>query len=351
MDENREVVNFSEVLTALADTDTPFPPRLLRGFSDMSYRSLKELLLVWNTIPDARKVGVLEDLDDLLEKDTLVNFDDLAKVVLCDSNPKVRVTALGLLWENEEPRLVSTLINLLNDDPDEAVRTLAASLLGRFVLLGELDSISENLKNEIIDNLLQTSVGAELSQVKRRALESLGYSSHPDVPGLIRNAYETEDIPWVASALCAMGRSADEQWESHVLAQLNSPDTEVQFEAVRAAGELELASAREPLLSLLDEEIEDREVKFAVIWALSQIGGEDIKEKFDELLTDAIDEEEIEWIEKAIENLELSASQGFDMLDFSPDDESNEPDFDEDEDDPDGEFSDEDFDEDETDDL
>jgi HEAT repeat protein len=192
-------------------------------------------------------------------------------------------------------------------------------------------------------------VGAELPQVKRRALESLGYSSHPDVPGLIRNAYDTEDIPWVASALCAMGRSADEQWESQVLAQLNSPDNEVQFEAVRASGELELASAREPLLTLLDEEIEDREIKFAVIWALSQIGGEEIKEKFDELLADAVDEEEIDWIEKAVENLELSASQGLDMLDFSPDDENNELDFDEDEDSLSDEYFDEDFDEDETD--
>lgn len=349
MDENSEVVNFSELLAALADTNTPFPPRLLRGFSDLPYRNLKELLSIWKTIPDARKIGILEDLDDLMEKDTLVNFDDLAKVVICDSNPEVRVTALGLLWENEEPRIAPILMNLLNNDPDEAVRASAASLLGRFVLLGELDSLSVNLKNEIIDNLMTISTSAELPQVKRRALESLGYSSHTDVPGLIRNAYETEDIPWVASALCAMGRSADDQWESFVLAQLNSPDTEVQFEAVRAAGELELASAREPLLSFLDEEIEDHEIKLAVIWALSQIGGEDIKEKFDELLSDAVDEEETEWIEKAIDNLELSSSQGLDLLDFSPDDDSDELDFDEDADSLDDEYLDEDFDEDETD--
>ncbi len=349
MDENHEVVSFSEVLAALADTNTPFPPHLLRGFSDLSHRNLKELITVWNTLPDARKVGVLEDLDDLIEKDTLVNFDELAKAVICDPNPEVRVTALGLLWENEQPRIVPMLVNLVNHDPDEAVRASAASLLGRFVLLGELDGIAENLKNEIIDNLISISEGPELPRVKQRALESLGYSSHPEVPRLIRNAYETEDIPWVASALCAMGRSADDQWESHVLAKLNSPDTEVQFEAVRAAGELELTAAREPLLSFLDEEIEDNEIKFAVVWALSQIGGEDIKEKFDELLSDAVDDEEIEWIEKAIENLELSSSQGLDMLDFSPDEDNEELDYEEDADGSVEDYSDEDFDLDETD--
>ncbi len=349
MDENHEVVNFSEVLTALKDMNNPFPPRLLRGFSDISHRDLKELLLAWKDLPDSRKVSLLEDLDDLIEKDTLVNFDDLAKAVLCDENPEVRVTALGLLWENENPRMIPILINLLNTDPDEAVRATAASLLGRFVLLGELDSISQELKDEVVEHLMSISSSPDLPQVKQRALESLGYSSHPDVARLIRNAYETSDILWVASALCAMGRSADDRWQAHVHSQLNSPDAEVQFEAIRAAGELEMTSAREPLLALLDEEIEDNEIKFAIIWALSQIGGEEVKDKFEELLSDAVDDEEIDWIEKAIENLELSSSEGFEMLDFSPDDDHETLDFDEDQDSANDEFMDETFDEDEAD--
>lgn len=329
MDENEETINFSDALLALADLKVPFPPRFLRSFSDLSHKNIKDLLQIWDKLPDTRKVGLLQDLDELLEKDTLVNFDVLAKSVICDANPEVRVTALGLLWECEEPRIVPMLLQILRGDPDEAVRATAASLLGRFVLLGELDSISETLKNEIVEHLIDVSTSQELSRVKQRALESLGYSSHPTVIELIRNAYDTNDISWVASALCAMGRSADDQWASRVVAHLDSPDVEVQFEAVRAAGELELISAKEKLLSLLDEDLEDIETKYAIIWSLSQIGGDEIKHKFNEMLADAVDEEEIDWLEKAIENLDLNISQGFDMMDFSSGAGDENPDLDE----------------------
>jgi len=330
MDENLETINFSQVLSALADVNTPFPPRLLRGFSDLTHRNIKDLLPVWETLPEARKVGILEDLDDLIEKDTLVCFDELAKSLITDQSPKVRVASLNLLWECEEPRIVPLLIDLLDHDSDEAVRAATASLLGRFVLLGELDAISEKLRDDVVNRLIAVSRSKELPRVKQRALESLGYSSHPDVTELIRKAYESNDILWVTSALCAMGRSADEQWASSIQESLNSQDSEIQFEAVRAAGELELVSSRETLLDLLDEEIEDTEIKLAVIWALSQIGGDEVKEKFEELLASSVDDDEIEWIEKALENLELSGTAGMEMLDFSADDEDEDLDFDED---------------------
>ncbi len=340
MDEIEDSINFSQVLSALTDINTPFPPRLLRGFSDLTHRNTKDLLPVWDTLPESRKIGILEDLDDLIEKDTLVNFDELAKSVISDPSAKVRVAALNLLWECEEPRIVPILLNLLDHDPDEAVRASSASLLGRFILLGELDAISEKLKDEIVNRLIDLHQSKELPRVKQRALESLGYSSNPQVSKLIRNAYHSNDIPWVTSALCAMGRSADEQWAAMVQESINSQDAEVQYEAVRAAGELELASTREQLLTLLDEGIEDTETRLAVIWSLSQIGGDEVKEKFEELLSRTNDEEEIEWIEKALENLELSGTGGMEMLDFSPEedeefdsDEDVDLDFDEEQDD------------------
>lgn len=331
MDDNQETINFSQVLSALTDINTPFPPRLLRGFSDLTHRNIKDLLLVWETLPESRKISILEDLDDLIEKDTLVNFDELAKSVITDPSAKVRVAALDLLWECEEPRIIPLLLQLLDQDPDEAVRASSASLLGRFVLLGELDAISEKLKDEIVNRLIDINQSKELPRVKQRALESLGYSSHPQVSELIRNAYDSKDMPWVTSALCAMGRSADEQWAAMIQESITSQDPEVQYEAVRAAGELELASARESLLALLDEEIEDTETRLAVIWSLSQIGGDEVKEKFEALLSRANDDEEIDWIEKALENLELSGSGGMEMLDFSPE-EDEEDEFEEDDD-------------------
>lgn len=330
MDEIPETIKFSDALAALQDLDTPFPPRFLRSFSDLSRKNLRELALVWVTLPEQRKVGVLEDLEDLIEKDTIVNFDDLAKAVIDDPDPRVRVLAVRLLWECEEVRIVPMLVEILRGDEDEAVRAAAASLLGKFVLLGELESIEDSVRISVVNNLIEVVSGAEYPQVKQRALESLGYTSNPLVPEMIQRAFESKDIPWVTSALCAMGRSADERWESNVESKLNSPDVEVQFEAVRAAGELELSSARDTLLALLDDEIEDNETRLAVIWSLSQIGGDDVKEKLNGLLENALDDEEIEWIEKALENLELTSAENLELLDFAPDGEKEELELEED---------------------
>lgn len=318
MDE-KNALEFSQALSALTDLDVPFPPQYLRAFSDLSRHNLRELTSVWKSLPATRKVNLLEDLDDLAEHDTLVNFDELAKSILVDEEPAVRVLAIRLLWECEETRIVPSLIDLFRGDANEDVRAAAASLLGKFVLLGELEAIPDAIRISVVNNLIDSVDGEERPLVKQRALESLGYSSHPLVPTMIRKAFESNEISWITSSLCAMGRSADESWANLVESKLDSPDMEVQFEAIRAAGELELATSREKLIDLLDEEIENDDNRLAAIWALSQIGGEEVKDKLETLLEKAGDEEEAEWIEKALENLEFSSSMDMDMLDLSRD--------------------------------
>ena len=329
MNASDETINYSEALQALKDMSVPYPVRFLSVYSDLSPVKLKELMQAWPSIPITRKVSLLEDLEALLEKDTLVNYDDLARALLYDPEPSVRIPALRLLWECEEPAIIPDLVNISANDTDESARANAASLLGKFILIGELDALKPGLKELLIDHLVNIVLSSEKEQVKQRALESLGYASHPAIPELIRNAFDSTDTSWVTAALCAIGRSADDVWAPQVESMLTSLDPEVQFEAIRAAGELELASAREQLLELLDEDIEDEEIRLALIWSLSQIGGDEVKEKLDELLHTAVSDEEIEWLEKAMENLDLSASSSMDLLDFSPDeDDEFDPDLD-----------------------
>ncbi len=323
-----EMINFSEVLSALQDTTTPFPVRFLRSFSDLSPAQIKNLMAIWPSIALKRKISLLEDLEAVMEKDTLVNFDNFARIMLTDPEPGVRTPALRLLWECEDPSIIPGLIELSAKDEDESVRATTVSLLGKFVLLGELDALKAGVKELINDHLVSIVLGHDTSRVKQRALESLGYSSSPDVPELIRNAFQSNDTSWVTSALCAMGRSADDTWGPQVESMLASPDPEVMFEAIRAAGELELSASREQLLALLDEDIEDDEIRLALIWSLSQIGGDEVKEKLDQLLENAVSDEEVEWIEKAMENLDISSSANMDLLDFSPEDEDDEGDDD-----------------------
>ncbi len=321
MNDSMETIEFSEVLKTLQDTNNPFPPRYLRSFSDLSRRHLKDLLSIWEDLPEARKVNLLEDLEDILESDTLVNFDNLARVLLTDRVAAIRVLAIRLLWECEEPNLIPELLALSTDDQNVDARSASTSLLGKYVLLGELDALQPEIKDQVVNRLIGIVGGDDQIRVKRRALESLGYSSHPAVPSLIQNAYLSSDNEWITSALCAMGRSADEDWASQVDKMLTSAIPEIQFEAIRAAGELELSSSRDKLLTLLDAGIDDEENRLALIWSLSQIGGDDVKEKLIELLENASDEEEAEWIERAIENLELSSPGGLNTLGFDRNDE------------------------------
>ncbi|HCS40331.1 MAG TPA: hypothetical protein DIW44_12205 [Anaerolineaceae bacterium] len=347
MEEELERIKFSEVAAALKDTDHPFPPRLLRGFSDLFPRDIKEFIPIWQDATITRKISLLEDLEEITEKDTLVCFDEVAKAVINDLDPRVRVLSIRLLWECEDPKLVPTLIELMLEDIDEGVRSTAASLLGHFVYLGELEEIPDVVKISAVKNLLDVVLSEEVSQVRMRALESLGYSSHPKVPALIKAAYDSKENLWVACALCAMGRSADDQWSEFVQEKLDSNDSDIKFEAARAAGELEIATALDQLFTMVEEEDFDSEIRLAAIWSLSQIGGREVKDKLQELLKDSDSEEEIEWLEKALENLEISSSSdGLNFLNFSPkgdvDEEDDLDDLDElDEDD---EFGDVDFD-------
>ncbi len=328
---------FDKVVEALLDQNQPFPPSLLRNFSDLSPKDLRTLKQLWPAIEPRRKLSLFEDLETIAENDTLVNFDEFAKLGIADVDPAVRVMAIRLLWECEEIALVPLLTDMMESDGAEDVRAAAASALGKFVYLGELDSIPDSLKISLVQNLLDVVTGEDLPFVRRNALESLGYSGNPKVPGLLHKALESDDNQWATSALFAISRSADEQWSDVVLKYLERSETEILFEAVRAAGELELDEARDTLLELLDSNDDDPELRYAIIWSLSQIGGEGVKDIFEDLLKKSADDEEISWLERGLENLDLGGD--IDKMDFlnlegNPDpldDDDDDGDFDEDE--------------------
>lgn len=327
-----QIHKFDRTLQALLDNSQPFPANLLRSFSDLSSRDLRALEQEWSKVDDKRKVSLFEDLENIAESDTLVNFDEFAKIGLADPNPAVRVMAIRLLWECDETRLIPVYIELMLSDPGEDVRAAAASALGKFVYLGELESIADDLRISVVQNLLDVVKSEELPLVRRNALESLGYSSNTQVVSLIQNALTSDETQWLVSALFAIGRSADDQWSDTVIKYLGHSDSEVKFEAIRAAGELELDAARDNLLTYLDESDEDPELRYAAIWSLSQIGGEGIKEKFEELTERSEDEDELQWLERGLENLDLGGDlDKMELLNFD-DDSAVDDEIDEDED-------------------
>lgn len=303
----RSHVTFKEVATALLDNCRPFSPRYLHHFSDISSSDLEDLKKIWLQVNLDRRVALLEDLEELAEADTVVSFNGVARFALSDPEGRVRATAIRLMWESDDVRLVPVFTKMMFEDKEEIVRAQAASALGLFVYIGELEAIPSFSHQKIEDDLLKVLSGTDNPIVRRRALESLGFSGREEVSVLIRKAYDDGDTQWLASALFAMGRSADEQWEESILKNLDHSDPDVQVEAIRAAGQLELDSAREPLLKKIGEgEGLDVDLRAAVIWSLSQIGGERVREELDKLYDATEDESEAEYIEDAMDNLSFT---------------------------------------------
>lgn len=302
----KTILPFSKVLDALLDEQTPFPPAYLHRFSDLTHENVIQIKNIWARVNPERRLALLEDLEELAEVDTLVLFDDMAKIALSDSDPRVRATAVRLLWECGDRPLIPTFLNMMVKDTDMVVRASAATALGMFVYRGELEELPTETLTRIEDQLLKVAQGDDEPLVRRRALESLGYSSRDEVPALLQAAYESPEGEWQASALFGMGRSADGRWEKAVLDRLEALESEVQLEAIRAAGELGLESTRPLFLEKLQDyaALED-EIRMSIVWSLSQIGGKDVREALEKLLETLEDEEEADYIELALENLQV----------------------------------------------
>jgi HEAT repeat protein len=126
-----------------------------------------------------------------------------------------------------------------------------------------------------------------------------------------------------------MGRSSNERWKKQVLSKLHAPDEDIRSEAIHAAGELELTSARSILLDMLEDE-EDLELRRELIWALTKIGGEGVRNRLEEILEAEEDDEEADFIEEAMDNLSFTEDMAqFDLFDLDPDLDLHEEEMDE----------------------
>jgi hypothetical protein len=316
---NDQTASFQTVLDSLLAPGRDFPRIYLGHFSDIQPLELQSVLDIWERINLSRKLSLLEGLEALAAKDTLVSFDDFARSILDDPEPSVRVRALRLLDECDDVKLIPTYLGMLKDDPDVGVRAEVANVLNLFADLGELEEIEEEAYEEVHSALLESARGEEDARVRRRAIESLGWSSHPEVIALVESGFEQPETEWKVSALIAMGRSANDIWEDRILRSLLDADDKIRRAAVVSAGSLALKSARIPLLRMLEGE-DAEEVITAAIWSLSQIGGEDVDTYLETLLAQAEDDDLIAFLEEALDNLAFTEDMDrFDLLAIDPD--------------------------------
>ncbi|OGO31992.1 MAG: hypothetical protein A2136_05815 [Chloroflexi bacterium RBG_16_54_11] len=313
-------VPLSKLIDALLDQNIQFHPRYLVRLSDLDPQDTAELAQVWPKVTLRRREALLEDLEETHLADDLQNFEAVARIALKDEDPGVRTRAISILREYELVDLLPTFINMSEHDTDATVRANAAAALATFIYLGEVEEISHSKLRQVEDTLLRILSGTDTTLVRRRALEALGFSSREELVDLIENAYKSDDMDWLVSALFAMGRSANTRWRTQVEQMLTHTRPGVRAEAASAAGELEIRTATPTLMELLDDP--DLDVRLASIWALSQIGGDGVREALENQLENTEDDEEADQTDNALENLEFSDEmRDISLLEIYEDDE------------------------------
>lgn len=309
-------ITIEQLVEALVDDSEPLLPRFLLRLSDLEGVELEVVRKNWADIPLLRRQTLMEDLAQLASEDYVLSFESIGRLALKDRDARVRFGGVQTLVANEcdNPELISELLYLAEHDPYDHVRATAVAALGAYVYRGELEAFSETIKQDLENRLLAIASSEDLPVVRLRALEALGYSGRPEVTNLISQAYASDDPRWIASALLAMGRSADEKWTEQVMLNLTHANDLIRLEAVRAAGELDLPAARKHLIKNLNDEQD--EIRLASIWSLSQIGGEGIAERLAQQLKGAGGQAEISFIEQALENLAFNSDleDGFGMF-------------------------------------
>jgi hypothetical protein len=310
--------DFERVLEQLAQDD--LLDSVLCELSNLHGDELDLLTEAWPTLQPGRRQSLVERLVEIGEADFEVDFCEVFKLGLQDSEDKVRIASIEGLWEVEDAALVRPLVHLFREDSSIPVREAAAVSMSRFALMGELGRLPSRLTDLVWESLWEAihNPQEDLS-VRRRAVESLAFFDRPEVARVIARAYEDDEPKMRVSAVFAMGRSADQEWSETVLLELESQDPEMRYEATRSCGALQLIEATS-ILSLLVHD-DDPEVRFAAVWSLGQIGTPEARRVLEECVEEG-DEALQDAAEEALDDLDLMQGNiDFTMYEFDPDDE------------------------------
>jgi HEAT repeat protein len=307
--------SFAQTLAILTQL-TPgqmIPSGVVRGLSNLHPSLVMAMVPVWVKLENEVKRDVMQALIELSASDFETDYTLVGMMAIDDEDAEVRRLAVELTSFIEERPYMDTLFEIAQNDASDEVRAAALKALGPFILRGELGTLEENATAPVVQYLLSVLRDRrEDSEVRARALESIGYSSHEAVTVEIRRAYNGDDGRMKTSSIFAMGASGDDQWAEFIVYELERGSAENRFEAARAAGELLLQEAVRPLSQLVFGE--DSEVVREAVWALGEIGGKEAARVLEALLEQVAEDEDddfIDLIEDALDNANAAAGAAF----------------------------------------
>ncbi len=274
-----------ETVASLSDSDKPLLSSKLAELSNLNAQELALFEQAWQTIEPKRRRQIIYRLVELAEDNFELDFDDIFKNRLQDEDADVQSKAIEGLWESEETSLIDPLIKLLEPENAEKVQATAATALGKFALLAELEKLRPHQRTKVCRALLGViDDKSRAVEIKRRALEAAAPLSLPQMEKAIAKAYQSGEPKLRISAIFAMGKNCDPRWLPILIKELASADAEMRYEAAGACGELGEKEAV-PYLSELTSD-PDVDVQLAAIQALGKIGGPEAKDSLERCLTD-----------------------------------------------------------------
>jgi HEAT repeat protein len=264
--------NIKQIIDSMVDPDKPLVHTELADLSNISPEELNYISQIWARVEVDRRRKIISRLVELAEDNFELNFDNIFKFALRDSDAAVRVKAIEGLWECEETYLITPFIRMLNEDVSENVQAAAAKALQQYAMLAELKKLGPSSSTRVSQALIAILADQKKPpEVWRRALEAASPLSLPQVREAINLAYKSPDTKLKNSALFAMGRNCDPVWLPIVIRELSSQNPETRYEAAGACGEICAEEAVPHLIkTALDKDVE---VQQAAITALGKIGG------------------------------------------------------------------------------
>jgi len=265
-----------EIIADLVSTEQALRSSSLVDLSNLSSEELELLQQAWANIEPKQRRRIIYRLVELAEDNCELDFDNIFRDCLKDQDAEVRGKAVEGLWESEDPSLINLFINLLEQDSSENVQVAAATALGKFAMLAELNKLRSGYTSRICQALLGVISDENRDvEVRRRALEAVAPLNLPQVREIIKEAYHSHSRKFEISAIYAMGKNCNRSWLPVLLEELSSADTEIRYEAVAACGELGEEEAAHYLMKLIGDP--DVDVQVAVLRALGKIGGSEAK--------------------------------------------------------------------------
>jgi HEAT repeat protein len=271
-----QTIDFYELLALLKTSEEPLSRRTLSAMSNLEPQQIAAVQQVWQTLSDERRIELARKLHALAEDNVDLEFRDIFRFCLRDSSDAVRAAAVEGLWEDDSPRMLRALLQMMQD-PASRVREAVLLHLSRFAYYAALKELKPEDAAAVHAALLQAASDAtQPTDIQRRAVEGLGYfADSAAAQAAVEQAYASPKLPLRESAIVAMGRSMRHEWFPVFERELRSSSPVLRYAATQAVGEL--AEEGQPLLGallpLVDDE--DHEVAQSAVWALGQVGGQD----------------------------------------------------------------------------